>query len=183
MDLPASTGRSYSAPERNSLSATKPMSLSVGSFFLTIPNETRSDLQKTCSPGLLPVVAEQIKYLFHWENPLFCSGNSQWQMRRLCRSCMNRNAGHRQSPICGCSGDNVVSFLHGFRGYLIDAILKGKALDYTQPSIQGMLYINQFFHMEDVIRKKYCFFDAIKRPRFEKEPPSLSNNRSGRWTL
>ena len=80
------------------------------------------------------------------------------------------------------AGDNAVDFLHGFKGYLMcdgysgynkvpdakrtacwahirryltDAIPKGKALDYTQPSVQGMLYINQLFHLEDVIRSKY----------------------------
>ena len=67
-------------------------------------------------------------------------------------------------------GSNAVDFLHGFKGYLMcdgysgynkvpdakrtacwahirrylaDAIPKGKALDYAQPSVQGMLYINQ----------------------------------------
>ena len=79
------------------------------------------------------------------------------------------------------AGDNAVDFLHGFKGYLMcdgysgynkvpdakrtacwahirryltDAIPKGKALDYTQPSVQGMLYINQLFHLEDVIRDR-----------------------------
>ena len=64
------------------------------------------------------------------------------------------------------AGDNAVDFLHGFKGYLMcdgysgynkipdakrtacwahirryltDAIPKGRALDYTQPSVQGML--------------------------------------------
>ena len=69
------------------------------------------------------------------------------------------------------AGDNAVDFLHGFKGYLTDAIPKGKALDYTQPSVQGMLYINQLFHLEDVIRSKYSSFDAIKKARLEKEKP------------
>ena len=96
------------------------------------------------------------------------------------------------------TGDNAVDFLHGFKGYLMcdgysgydkvpdakrtgcwahirryltDAIPKGKALDYTQPSVQGMLYINQLFHLEDVIRSKYSSFDAIKKARLEKEKP------------
>ena len=47
------------------------------------------------------------------------------------------------------------------RRYLADAIPKGKALDYTQPSVQGMLYINQLFHLEDVIRSKYSSFDEM----------------------
>ena len=85
------------------------------------------------------------------------------------------------------AGDNAVDFLHGFKGYLMcdgysgynkvpdakrtacwahirrylaDAIPKGKALDYTLPSVQGMLYINQLFHLEDVIRSKYSSFDC-----------------------
>ena len=57
------------------------------------------------------------------------------------------------------------------RRYLADAIPKGKALDYTLPSVQGMLYINQLFHLEDVIRSKYSSFDAIKKARLEKEKP------------
>ena len=96
------------------------------------------------------------------------------------------------------AGDNAVDFLHGFKGYLMcdgysgynkvpdakrtacwahirryltDAITKGKALDYTQPSVQGMLYINQLFHLEDVIRSKYSSFDAITKARLEKEKP------------
>ena len=96
------------------------------------------------------------------------------------------------------AGDNAVDFLHGFKGYLMcdgysgynkvpdakrtacwahirryltDAIPKGKALDYTQPSVQGVMYINQLFHLEDVIKKKYTSFDAIQKARLEKENP------------
>ena len=96
------------------------------------------------------------------------------------------------------AGDNAVDFLYGFRGYLMydgysgynkvpdtkrtacwvhirryltDAIPKGKALDYTQPSVQGVMYINQLFHLEDVIKAKQTSFDAIKKARFEKEKP------------
>ncbi len=57
------------------------------------------------------------------------------------------------------------------RRYLTDAIPKGKQLDYTQPSVQGMMYINQLFHLEDVIKAKYTSFDAIKKARLEKEKP------------
>ena len=57
------------------------------------------------------------------------------------------------------------------RRYLTDAIPKGKALDYTQPSVQGVMYINQLFHLEDVIKAKYTSFDAIKKARLEKEKP------------
>lgn len=44
-------------------------------------------------------------------------------------------------------------------------------MDYTQPSVQGMIYINQLFHLEDVIKAKYSSFDAIKKARLEKEKP------------
>ena len=96
------------------------------------------------------------------------------------------------------AGDNAVEFLQGFDGYLMcdgysgynkvsnakrtacwahirryltDVISKGKQLDYTQPSVQGMMYINQLFHLEDVIKTKYSSFDAIKKARLEKEKP------------
>lgn len=57
------------------------------------------------------------------------------------------------------------------RRYLTDAISKGKALDYTQPSVQGVMYINQLFHLEDVIKAKQTSFDAIKKARLKKEKP------------
>ena len=69
----------------------------------------------------------------------------------------------RDLKVAGC-------WVH-IRRYLTDAIPKGKALDYTQPSVQGMLYINQLFHLEDVIRSKCSSFDAIKKARLEKEKP------------
>ena len=96
------------------------------------------------------------------------------------------------------AGDTAVEFLQGFRGYLMcdgysgynkvpdakrtacwahirryltDAIPKGKELDYSQPSVQGIMYINQLFHMEEVIKAKQTSFDAIKKARLEKEKP------------
>ena len=98
------------------------------------------------------------------------------------------------------AGDNAVDFLQGYKGYLMcdgysgynkvpdakrtacwahirryltDAIPKGKALDYTQPSVQGVMYINQLFHLEDVIKAKHTSFDAIKKARLEKERPGV----------
>ncbi|MGN0484070.1 MAG: IS66 family transposase [Lachnospiraceae bacterium] len=98
------------------------------------------------------------------------------------------------------AGDNAVNFLEGFKGYLMcdgysgynkvpdakrtacyahirryltEAIPKGKQLDYTQPSVQGMMYINQLFHEEDVIKAKHKSFDAIKKARLEKEKPVI----------
>lgn len=98
------------------------------------------------------------------------------------------------------AGDTAVDFLNGFQGYLmcdgysgynkvaaakrlacwahirrylIDAIPKGKQLDYTQPSVQGVMYINQLFDKEDKIRQKYKTFDAIKEARLTHEKPVI----------
>ena len=96
------------------------------------------------------------------------------------------------------AGDNAVEFLDGFKGYLMcdgysgynkvpnakrtacwahvrryltDAIPKGRQLDYAQPAVQGVFYINQLFHLEDVIKAKNTSFDAIKKARLKKEQP------------
>ena len=98
------------------------------------------------------------------------------------------------------AGDTAVDFLDGFQGYLmcdgysgynkvktakrlacwahirrylIDAIPKGKQLDYTQPPVQGVMYINQLFDKEDRIRQKYKTFDAIKEARLVQEKPII----------
>ena len=59
------------------------------------------------------------------------------------------------------------------RRYLIDAIPKGKQLDYTQPPVQGVMYVNQLFDKEDKIRQKYKTFDAIKEARLVQEKPVI----------
>ena len=89
------------------------------------------------------------------------------------------------------AGDNAVEFLEGYSGYLmcdgysgynkvpdakrtacwahirrylIDAIPKGKQFDYTQPSVQGVMYVNRLFEMEDKIRKKHAGdYEAIRK--------------------
>ena len=98
------------------------------------------------------------------------------------------------------AGDTAVDFLDGFDGYLmcdgysgynkvktatrlacwahirrylIDAIPKGKQLDYTQPAVQGVMYTNQLFDLEDKIRNKYKMFDAIKEARLKQEKPII----------
>ncbi len=98
------------------------------------------------------------------------------------------------------AGDTAVDFLDGFQGYLmcdgysgynkvktakrlacwahirrylIDAIPKGKQLDYTQPAVQGVMYTNQLFDKEDKIRQKYKSFDAIKEARLSQEKPII----------
>lgn len=57
------------------------------------------------------------------------------------------------------------------RRYLTEAIPKGKQLDDTQPSVQGIMYINQLFQLEDVIKAKCLSIDAVKKARLEKEQP------------
>ena len=98
------------------------------------------------------------------------------------------------------AGDTAVDFLDGFRGYLmcdgysgynkvktakrlacwahirrylIDAMPKGKQLDYAQPAVQGVMYTNQLFDIEDKIRQKYKTFDAIKEARLKQEKPII----------
>ena len=104
---------------------------------------------------------------------------------------------YRYSPTR--AGDNAKEFLEGFLGYLmcdgysgynkvpgakrtacwahvrrylIDAIPKGKELDYTQPSVQGVMYVNRLFELEDKIRQKHAGdYEAIRKVRLEKEKP------------
>ena len=98
------------------------------------------------------------------------------------------------------AGDTAVDFLEGFDGYLmcdgysgynkvtaatrlacwahirrylIDAIPKGKQLDYTQPAVQGVMYTNQLFDLENKIRSKHKTFDAIKEARLKQEKPII----------
>lgn len=98
------------------------------------------------------------------------------------------------------AGENAVDFLDGYNGYLmcdgysgynklrsakrtacyahirrylIDAIPKGKELDYTQPAVQGVMYLNRLFEEEGKIKKKNLPFDAIKQARLEKEKPVI----------
>ena len=37
--------------------------------------------------------------------------------------------------------------------------------------VQEIMYSNQLFHMEEVIKAKQTSFDAIKKARLEKEKP------------
>ena len=99
------------------------------------------------------------------------------------------------------SGDNAADFLDGFQGYLetdgyqgynkvsgikrcscwahirryfVDAIPKGKQLDYNQPAVQGVQYCNRLFAIEDSINKKYPGdYEKRKQLRLEKEKPVL----------
>ena len=98
------------------------------------------------------------------------------------------------------AGDNAVEFLQGFKGYLmcdgysgynkvpdakrtacwahirrylVDAVPKGKNLDYSQPAVQGILYIDRLFRLEETIKAKSTTFDSLKKARLEKEVPVI----------
>ena len=99
------------------------------------------------------------------------------------------------------SGNNAADFLDGFQGYLetdgyqgynkvsgikrcscwahirryfVDAIPKGKQLDYNQPAVQGVHYCDRLARLESSITSK-CGSDYEKRKqmRLEKEKPVL----------
>lgn len=60
------------------------------------------------------------------------------------------------------------------RRYLIDAIPKGSAYDYSIPAVQGLAYVDKLFDMERKLHeKKGISFDAVKEYRLEKEKPIL----------
>jgi len=60
------------------------------------------------------------------------------------------------------------------RRYFIDAVLKGKQYDYSQPAVQGVQYCNRLFAIEDSINKKYPDdYEKRKQLRLEKEKPVL----------
>lgn len=99
------------------------------------------------------------------------------------------------------AGETAKEFLEGFRGYLmtdgysgynklkdctrtscwshirrylIDAIPKGKEYDYTQPAVQGLMYVDKLFDLEKKIHaRKGVTYDEIKSFRLEKELPIL----------
>ena len=59
------------------------------------------------------------------------------------------------------------------RRYLVDAVPKGKNLDYGQPAVQGILYIDRLFRLEETIKAKSTTFDSLKKARLEKKCLSL----------
>ena len=59
------------------------------------------------------------------------------------------------------------------RRYLLDAIPKGKKDDYSEPAVQGYLYIEKLFLIEKRIREKHKDADAIKDVRNKMERPVL----------
>lgn len=52
-----------------------------------------------------------------------------------------------------------------------DAVPQGKKLDYNQPAVQGILYIDKFFRLEEDIKAKHTTFDIIRKARLKKEKP------------
>ena len=99
------------------------------------------------------------------------------------------------------NGDNAAEFLKGFQGYLetdgyqgynkvpsikrcscwahirryfVDAIPKGKQLDFRQPAVQGVRYCDQLFQLEELIDKRSAGDHEKRRLlRLEKEKPVL----------
>lgn len=96
------------------------------------------------------------------------------------------------------SGNTAAEFLDGFHGYLMcdgysgynkvpdikrtacwahirryltDAVPQGKKLDYNQPAVQGILYIDKLFRLEEDIKAKHTTFDAVRKARLKKEKP------------
>ncbi len=94
------------------------------------------------------------------------------------------------------AGENASAFLKGFSGYimcdgysgynrltnvrrcscwahvrryLIDAVPKGKMNDYTEPAVQGLLYVQKLFDKERQIRNKYKNPDDIRDARIKEE--------------
>lgn len=59
------------------------------------------------------------------------------------------------------------------RRYLLDAIPKGKKDDYSEPAVQGYLYVEKLFIEEKRIRAKYKSPDSIRDARNKKERPIL----------
>ena len=55
----------------------------------------------------------------------------------------------------------------------MDAVPKRKNLDYSQPAVQGILYIDRLFRLEETIKVKSTTFDSLKKARLEKEVPVI----------
>ena len=59
------------------------------------------------------------------------------------------------------------------RRYLIEAIPKGHDNDYTEPAVQGVLYIDKLFNYERTYREKGYTFKQIYKRRLKDEKPIL----------
>ena len=59
------------------------------------------------------------------------------------------------------------------RRYLVDAVPKGKELDYRQPAVQGIQYCNKLFDIEEKINSKNLSHERRKEERLKKEKPII----------
>lgn len=59
------------------------------------------------------------------------------------------------------------------RRYFVEAVPKGKELDYSNPAAQGVQYCNRLFEYERQSREKGHTFDQRKEYRLQKEKPVL----------
>lgn len=103
------------------------------------------------------------------------------------------------------AGENAKDFLDGFKGYLmtdgysgynkvkgvirtscwaharrylVEAIPKGKEYDYSEPAVQGCMYVNKLFAIEKAIQQRTQSPEEIKNLRLQKEKPVLE----GLWS-
>lgn len=108
------------------------------------------------------------------------------------------------------AGATAVNFLEGYNGYLMcdgysgynkmkdakrttcyahirryftEAVPKGKEEDMNNPAVQGVVYMDKLFRMEQAIKSKNLSFDAIKKTRFAKEKPVIEGFLSWLDTL
>lgn len=108
------------------------------------------------------------------------------------------------------AGDTAVNFLEGYNGYLMcdgysgynkmkdakrttcyahirryftEAVPKGKEEDMNNPAVQGVVYMDKLFRMEQAIKSKNISFDAIKKTRLVKEKPVIEGFLSWLDTL
>ena len=63
-------------------------------------------------------------------------------------------------------------FAH-LRRYFVEAVPKGKELDYSNPAAQGVQYCNRLFEYERISREKRHSFEERKEYRLQKEKPVL----------
>lgn len=77
------------------------------------------------------------------------------------RYCTKKEEKLKQIPSCGC-------FAH-LRRYFVEAVPKGKELDYSNPAVQGVQYINRLFEQERYSASKNHTPEQRYAYRLEKE--------------
>ena len=81
-------------------------------------------------------------------------------------------AGYNAADFLGDYSGYCSCFAH-VRRYLLDAVPKGRKDDYSEPAVQGYLYIEKLFLIEKRIREKHKSADAVRNARIKKERPVL----------